>query len=186
LLDINLAGKMNGIWLAKRIRKFLNIPIVYITAYGDEKTLEEIEGTRPDGFLMKPYDETTLVTTLKIAVANFSRNKNQRNAELDHHFHLIVEDGGKKVKLFSADIEYLQSDGNYVKIVLEHKSHLVRGKILDLVDKLPKDEFIQIHNRYVVNRSKIVLITKSSLQTSKNELPISRKYQKLLHGSFGK
>ena len=76
LLDINLSGEKNGVWLAQQIRKNLNISIVYLTAFGDQQTLKEVLETKPNGYLMKPYQEPTLLTTIDIALLNFSKTHN--------------------------------------------------------------------------------------------------------------
>jgi len=57
LMDIVLGGDMDGIEAAKRIRARFNIPVVYLTAYADEKTLERAKVTQPFGYILKPFDD---------------------------------------------------------------------------------------------------------------------------------
>ncbi|HDZ11506.1 MAG TPA: response regulator, partial [Bacteroidetes bacterium] len=65
LMDIVLKGKMDGIEAAKYIRKSFEIPVVYLTAYSDEKTLKRAKKTEPFGYIMKPYHEQDLKTTIE-------------------------------------------------------------------------------------------------------------------------
>lgn len=54
LMDINLAGRMNGVTAAEHIRTFSDIPIVYLTAHSEEAIVREAKKTNPHGFLLKP------------------------------------------------------------------------------------------------------------------------------------
>jgi len=67
LMDIVLKGEMDGIEAATKIRSHFKIPIVYLTAYADEKTLERAKLTEPFGYIIKPFDERELHTAIEIA-----------------------------------------------------------------------------------------------------------------------
>ena len=56
LMDIKLSGVMDGIVAAAQIRERFDIPVVYLTAYADEATLERAKVTEPFGYLLKPLD----------------------------------------------------------------------------------------------------------------------------------
>ncbi len=55
LMDIMLAGSMDGIEAAKQIRAQLAIPVIFLTAYTDEKTLERAKEVEPFGYIIKPF-----------------------------------------------------------------------------------------------------------------------------------
>ena len=57
LMDIVLGGDMDGIEAAEIIRARFNIPVVYLTAYADEKRLERAKVTQPFGYILKPFDD---------------------------------------------------------------------------------------------------------------------------------
>ena len=67
LMDIVLKGDMDGIDLAERF-VMLDVPVVYLTAYTDEKTLQRAKATRPFGYLLKPFTDSQLQTTIEIAL----------------------------------------------------------------------------------------------------------------------
>jgi len=71
LMDIRLKGKIDGIEAANQIYNELNIPVVYITAHADEKTMERAKITEPFGYILKPFDEKELQTTIEIALYKF-------------------------------------------------------------------------------------------------------------------
>jgi CheY-like chemotaxis protein len=75
LMDIKLEGKMDGIEAAGEIRRLYDIPVIYLTAYSDEKTIERAKKTEPSGFLVKgqgiiskPFEERELLAALEITL----------------------------------------------------------------------------------------------------------------------
>jgi len=68
LMDIQLKGEMDGIEAATRIRSRLKIPVVYVTAYADDPLLERAKLTEPFGYLIKPYGERELRSTIEMAL----------------------------------------------------------------------------------------------------------------------
>jgi two-component system, response regulator PdtaR len=76
LMDIKLEGEMDGIEAAEKIRSKLGIPIIYLTAYSDEKTVQRAKITEPSGFILKqpygflrkPFEESELNTAIEITL----------------------------------------------------------------------------------------------------------------------
>ncbi|MGB8219617.1 MAG: response regulator [Methanoregula sp.] len=60
LMDINLKGEIDGIETAKMIKRGFNIPVIYVTSHSDGPTLERARETKPDGFIVKPFDDNDL------------------------------------------------------------------------------------------------------------------------------
>lgn len=68
LMDINIRGDIDGIETAKMIKKGFNIPVVYVTSHSDGPTLERAKATRPDGFIVKPFDDNDLRVAIELAL----------------------------------------------------------------------------------------------------------------------
>ena len=68
LMDINIQGEMDGIETAKRIPRYLHIPIIYLTAYSEDTTLKRAADTCPYGYLIKPFLDRELHATIKMAL----------------------------------------------------------------------------------------------------------------------
>jgi len=178
LLDINLAGEKNGIWLAQQVRKHLSIPIVYLTAFGDQQTLKEVLDTKPNGYLMKPYQEATLLTTIDIAVTNFSET-----GTTPKNF-IFIKDKLVKIKIDISDIFYVKSDGNYLEVKLKDKTHVIRKKLLEFKKELPNSLFFQCHQRYLINISKVDIIKTNVIILQNEELPLSLKYKSAIENTL--
>ena len=68
LMDIMLEGEMDGVETAFRIKERRGIPVIFLTAYSDEDTLQRAKITEPFGYLIKPYKERELHTTIEISL----------------------------------------------------------------------------------------------------------------------
>lgn len=68
LMDIVLSGEMNGITVAEKIRNNYRIPVVYLTAYADQTTLERAKQTEPYGYIIKPFSNREILTIIEIAI----------------------------------------------------------------------------------------------------------------------
>jgi PAS domain S-box-containing protein len=68
LMDIMLAGAMDGIAAARQINALFDLPVVYLTAYSDPTVLERARATYPAGYILKPFSETQLLTTVELAL----------------------------------------------------------------------------------------------------------------------
>lgn len=69
LMDIQLAGNMKGTDAGKALSQGLEIPVVYVSAYSDEKTLIDVKASRPSGFVVKPYRAAQVHAALQVALA---------------------------------------------------------------------------------------------------------------------
>jgi CheY-like chemotaxis protein/two-component sensor histidine kinase len=68
LMDVHLHGPMDGIQAADVIRRTLNIPVVFATAYSDDQTLQRAKAARPFGFIVKPLHPRELRTAIEMAL----------------------------------------------------------------------------------------------------------------------
>jgi PAS domain S-box-containing protein len=68
LMDVVLHGEMDGIEAANQIHSLLKIPIIYLTAYSDDKVLERAKNTEPFGYLIKPFRDRELRSTIEMAL----------------------------------------------------------------------------------------------------------------------
>ena len=68
LMDVNLQGEIDGITAAAEIRSRFQIPVVYLIVYADENTLRRVNATKPFGYIVKPFEEKNLHTTIQLAL----------------------------------------------------------------------------------------------------------------------
>jgi two-component system sensor histidine kinase/response regulator len=85
LMDIVMPGEMDGIDASKQIIAKQNIPIIFLTAYADEKYIKRAREVGPFGYLVKPYEDRELRAAIEVALYKKSREDEitRKNAELE-------------------------------------------------------------------------------------------------------
>lgn len=73
LLDINLDGNYEGFEIAEHINKTRKIPFLYLTSYSGKEIVNKAKETLPMGYIVKPFNEQELFTSIEIALHNFSK-----------------------------------------------------------------------------------------------------------------
>ncbi len=81
LMDIVLKGDIDGVEAAETIRTRLHVPVIYLTAYSDEHTLNRAKVTEPSGYILKPFDERELHTTIEVAMYRHTMQKRLKESE---------------------------------------------------------------------------------------------------------
>jgi PAS domain S-box-containing protein len=81
LMDIVLKGNIDGIEAAKEIRTRFNIPIVYLTAYSSDSTFQRAKITEPYGYILKPFEERELRTTIEMALYKHKMERRLKESE---------------------------------------------------------------------------------------------------------
>jgi CheY-like chemotaxis protein len=70
LMDIHIAGEMDGITTAGEIRSHWNIPIIYVTAFASQAIIDRAKITNPSGYILKPFNEIQIQAAIQIALYN--------------------------------------------------------------------------------------------------------------------
>jgi len=101
LMDIVLKGKMDGIKAADQIYTKFNIPVVYLTAYADEKTLKRAKATGPFGYIVKPFENRDLRMVIEMALYKAKVENELRASKAS--FHNIVEKSADGIVVVDRD-----------------------------------------------------------------------------------
>ncbi|MEW5774692.1 MAG: HD domain-containing phosphohydrolase [Thermodesulfobacteriota bacterium] len=81
LMDIMLEGRMDGIETAATIRETQDVPVIYLTAYADEKTLQRAKITEPLGYIIKPFEDREIHSIIEIARYKHEAERRKREHE---------------------------------------------------------------------------------------------------------
>ena len=120
LMDITLAGAMNGIEAAEQIRKTQQIPIIFMTAHIDAETLDRAKRADPFGYLTKPYQLETLKNTIEIALYKSAadsklRESEKRYKQIFHEYETIVNGIPDALTLWSPELRLLWANKGAVE-----------------------------------------------------------------------
>ncbi len=189
LMDIMLKGEMNGIEAADKIKEKHAIPIIFLTAYADESTLSKAKITQPYGYILKPFKEIDLHTTIEMAI--YKHGKEQEIVkERDLLYSIIeskegnkdfifVKSNSKLVKLRNNEIYYIEALKDYVVIHTENTRYTIHSTMKDIEAKMGSEQFLRIHRSYIVRLDKIATIEYPNLTLENIEkvVPIGGSYR---------
>jgi PAS domain S-box-containing protein len=114
LMDIMLAGELNGTSAAAEIMKLKNIPVIYITAYSDSNTFTSARLTNPFGYILKPFDERMLYISIEMAIYKHALEYNLQESE--KRYRHLVENSPIGICIVSDD-RFVYTNPSAVKIL---------------------------------------------------------------------
>lgn len=196
LIDIILASDKTGIDLGKHIRENYDIPFIFVTSNSDRATVENAKTVKPNGYLVKPFEQQDLYTSIEIALSNFiygkqadSKDANTGNDGSDENVAMsnsILKDSIfiKKQHLYYriqfGDIHFIKADNVYLEVNTADKKFLVRSPLKDYLEKLPKNKFYRAHKSYIVNVDHIDAINSKDIMINNTLIPISKDFKEFI------
>lgn len=179
LMDIRIEGNLDGIELAKVIKRKAEVPIIFITSFSDSQIIERVKEIKPEGFILKPFSQETLTTTIELVLSKFyTENENyghhKSSNKMDDTF--FIRDRGWLRKIKIHDIQYIKTEGTYTHIITESKSFTLRSPIKDIAPNLPETDFKRVHKSYIVNVNRIDAVSAKELKINEEIIPIGRNY----------
>lgn len=78
ILDVNLESEQDGIDIAEQINQKYKLPFLFLTSYSDKDTLRRAKKVNPSGYIVKPFNEKTLLASLEIAISNHASAINEK------------------------------------------------------------------------------------------------------------
>jgi len=191
LMDIMLKGEMNGIETAEVVKNQYSIPVIYLTAYADEATLAKAKVTEPYGYILKPFKEIDLHTSIEMALYKHKKElavererdmlyslveNKERESNLDFIF---VKSNSKLVKLNASDIFFIEALKDYVVINTHDSRYTIHSTMKDIENKLGGDQFIRVHRSFIVRLDKIASIDFPNLllENDRKLIPIGGSYR---------
>jgi DNA-binding LytR/AlgR family response regulator len=182
LMDIEINDSLNGIELAARINSNKRIPIIFVTAFKDKETFQKAKLTSPKAYIIKPYVASTLQAAIELAIFNDTSESNtslQPSAIPDTFY---LKDNCRLIKIKLSDIIIVEVDEKYCFIVTAQKKHIINARLKDILQKLPTDDFIQVHRSYIVRKNAIdeVNVGEQTLKVMDKTIPIGKSYKEQL------
>ena len=155
LIDIILASDKTGIDLGKHIRDHYNIPFIFVTSNSDRATVENAKTVKPNGYLVKPFEQQDLYTSIEIALSSFNYAEKGDNGNTDDGEEKVMSNSVLKDSIFVkkqhlyyriqfGDIHFIKADNVYLEVNTADKKFLVRSPLKDYLEKLPQNKFYRI------------------------------------------
>lgn len=190
LMDIMIKGPMTGIEVTEKIKEKLNVPVIFLTAYADEGTLSRAKVTEPYGYILKPFKEIDLHSTIEMAVYKHQKdaalmkerdflyslveNKEERSRDI-----VFVKSNNRIVKINLKDVYYVETVKDYMAINTATLKYMVHISMRDFEQRLDDREFVRIHRQFIVRIDKIQSIDTQNvvLENHLKVIPIGGMYK---------
>ena len=193
LMDIMLKGDVNGIEAANTIRERFDIPVIFLTAYADDNTLSKAKISEPYGYIIKPFKEKELQTTIEMAM--YKHEKDTQVKKERDLYHSIVENKESKDSIFVRadyrlnkvkfdDIFFVEALKDYVVINTSDNIYTTHTTMKEMMRILPAKDFVRVHRSFIVRLDKIFSIKYPDLviEGKMKVVPIGGLYRKELFG----
>lgn len=168
LSDINLGphSNMDGIDLIQHLAKKHSFVYIYITANGDQKTVNKAKDTKPEAFIIKPFVKASIFANVEIALNNLKKD-----------VFFSYSNKGMQEQINLNKITYIEADGGYISIFTLSKNQIFIRKAISEFEKEYNEFFVRIHKSILVNINKIQAYNSISVSVNDVKLTLGRSYK---------
>lgn len=171
-LDIKMPT-LSGIDFLKTLN---NPPKTIITTAYRDFALEGFELEVID-YLLKPITFERFFKSIDRFLRTHNNRPESRNSTFEGE-HLIIKSGVKNHRVIMADVLYIESLRDYIKVhTMDGKEFTSKNRISDMESTLPKDQFLRIHRSYIINTNRISAFSSGDIEVSGIELPVGASYK---------
>lgn len=176
IMDIQLAGAMDGVSSAQMILQSQGCSIIYLTEYTNPAVVERAKTTYPANFLTKPFRPEELVRAIDIAVnnANHDRRESEKTKAVDSLF--VRTANQKYVKVPTHSIVYLKADRAYCVIVTDQEEFVLSNSLSHYHGQLD-GRFVRVHRSFVVNIQRITALDGNMIKLGNFEVTMTKEYR---------
>lgn len=187
LMDIGIAGPLNGIEFVEIATAIKRTPVIYVTAFSDADTFNKAKLTLPSAYLLKPYNEKNLQLAMELALFE-QQYKIEAAAEAASHKvdttsnAFFVKYNNRLLKVPVSELLFIEVEEKYCYVHTKDRRYTVNIRLKNLLDQLPANTFIQTHRSFAVRLDAVeeVNLEDSLLKINGKEIPIGKTYKDLL------
>lgn len=177
-LDIHLP-KLDGMALIKTLN---DPPKIIITSAYNQYAIEGYEHNVVD-YLLKPISFSRFL----MSVNKLNSNKPQladAGETTNEPASMFFNVNKKKVKIYLNDIQFIESQKEYIKIFTTTQSVLTKMPLNEIEAQLPEKDFLRVHRSFIVAKNKIDAFTSTDIEIKGKQIPIGRSYKELVVSYF--
>lgn len=146
-----------------------NPPLVIFTTAYSEHAIEGFELNAVD-YLLKPFSAARFLKACNKAYEFHQLKTVNSDASV------FIKSGYGQVQVLLSEVQYLESNGNYVSFVLPDRKIVSRLTMSEAEALLPAKDFIRIHRSYLVAKKKIIKVKKNTIWIDQSALPVGKNY----------
>ncbi len=191
LMDIMIKGDMTGIEAAVEIKKEMDVPVIFLTAYADEATLAKAKIADPHGYILKPFKEADIQAAVEMALNKHSKElKLRQEADFlksltehkDGADRIFVKNRSRLMQVKHDDLLFVEALKDYVVVHTSKESYTIHSTMKEIERKLSDRRFMRVHRSYIVNLNAIESIKYSNITINglEKEIPVGGSYKESL------
>ena len=131
LMDIVLRGDMDGTEAADQISTRFGIPVVYLTAHADDRTLQRAKATGPFGYVLKPFDEGELHCVIETALQKHQTERMITQSE--KHFRSLIEHASDLIAILDSDFTIRYASPSHERVLGYEEQEVIGTCLVDFV-----------------------------------------------------
>ncbi len=152
----------------------MDIPFVFLTSFSDKATVNEASELSPEGYLLKPFNEADIFSTLNVALTRSANKHPYFTIKIGHEVHKVKVD----------DLLFIMSSDKYIEIQTKTRSYLKRDGIDSFIKDNDLPGIIRVHRSYAVKTENVSSVKGSNLLINEYEIPISKTYEEAFKKAY--
>jgi DNA-binding LytR/AlgR family response regulator len=187
LMDIGIAGPLNGIEFVEIALAIRKTPVIYVTAFSDTETFNKAKLTLPSAYLLKPYNEKNLQLAMELALFEKQSKSNAMEDAATHKVDtscnaFFVKYNNRLLKVPISDLLFIEVEEKYCYVHTKERRYTANIRLKNLLDQLPPNTFLQTHRSFAVRLDAVEEINLDDcvLKINGKEIPIGKTYKDIL------
>lgn len=178
LMDIKIAGPVDGIELADKIQKSFKCAIIFLTANAKEDLVNRAKQVKPSAYIVKPFQEKNLEMAIEMAFNNMADGE-EKSKEESYIIsdHIFIRDNGRFKRIALEKIHFVNAIGSYIEIVTEDSKYTLAVNLKSFESRLADTRFLRIHRSHLINLNQIEEYDGGRVFIGGEALPIGNSYK---------
>lgn len=204
LCDINIRGDIDGIETVRQLIAIRPVPVIYLTAFSDQETVERAKETAPAAYMTKPHNLLNLRIAIELAIHNFAKQPILPNASpelapsaivpdlgsvtgkpdtpnrdtiLKIDDYVFIKQGFQFVKINLTDMLVLEAEDNYTYFVTATKRYILRLSLSAVLDRLHYPRIVRVHRSFAVNVRRVDTFDEQTVTLDGHTVPLGKNYK---------
>jgi two-component system, LytTR family, response regulator LytT len=171
-IDINLKENKTGLDFAAILNKEYPLSFAFLTSYSDKTIIANALQYNPHAYLIKPFTEIDLYTTLELIKVKKQLLLKKTEPEI-----ISIKDNYEIIKIAVKDILWLKADNIYTELKTTNKTYLIRTSITKFIDEHHLNCIARAHRTFAVNVNHVSAISGQYIIINNEKIPMSRKHK---------
>lgn len=170
LMDIMIPGKMDGVVVAKWVKAELDIPVIFLTAFSEDKIIERAKQAKPYGYIVKPFQDRELKASVEVAL--YKKETEKALKEREENFRTLAENANDGILIAVEEGEYVYANQRAAEITGYGVFELLKTTIQDIVHPDGFGKIEEMYRHIFAGKKFQRLFETTIVRKDGNEVPI--------------